>query len=410
MSVKPTRSHYAILYQVCNLIPAYLVSNLAKKYGVDKKARTYSPWSHVVSLLYAQLAHSLSLNDVCDALKCHASKLGLVRKATPPKKNTFSYANRNRDCRMAEALFWETLQHLTQKYQGFGKQKSPKMPRRFKRMVNVVDSTTIKLVANCMDWARHRRKKAGVKVHLGLNLQSFLPKFVIIDTAQHNDSYCARALCGGIDKGEIVVFDKAYVDFKHLFELFCRGVFWVTRAKKNMTFRVVKKLLRRPKGNIVRDDLIVLTNPTTKKHYPKIFRYVVAIVEVDGKKVEMEFISNNLEWEASSIVDLYQSRWNIEVFFKELKQTLQLSDFLGHNKNAILWQIWTALLLYVLIRFLAFSNKWSNGFKRLFCLLRSTLWDRLDISSLLKIYGTASGKMRMKVNLTQTWIPGLEPT
>ena len=278
MSRKPTRTNLSVLAQLCNLIPAFLVSKIARQSGVDKKARTFSPWSHLVALLFAQFTHALSLNDVCDALKNHAGKLLRIRDASPPSKNALSHANRQRDGDMAQTLFWEILNHLTTMCPRFGGQTFKGMPRRFKRAVYAVDSSTIRLVVNCIDWARHRRRKAAAKLHL-----------------------------------------------------------------------------------------------------------------------------------ASSIAELYKSRWEIEVFFKEIKQTLQLCDFLGHNKNAVLWQVWTALILYVLLRFLAFANSWQHGFKRFFCLLRSSVWDGVLIASLASLCGTARGAPAMRAAPEQLYLPGFGP-
>ena len=403
---KPTRTNLCVLAQLCNLIPGHLVSKVAREYGVDKKARTFSPWSHVVALLYAQFTHALSLHDVCDALKNHAAKLWRIRDAVGPSKNTFSHANRERDGDMAEALFWAILHHFTTVCPRFGGQRFQGMPRRFKRAVHAVDSSTIRLVVNCIDWARHRRRKAAAKLHLRLNLQCFLPAFAIVDTAAHNDNKRARELCAGLQAGEIALFDKAYVDFSHLYDLSMRGVFWVTRAKDNMQYRVKKRLLKKPAGRILRDDLIVLTGAASREKYPQVLRRVRAIVEVDGQKREMEFLTNNLEWAPSSIAALYKSRWQIEVFFKEIKQTLQLCDFLGHNKNAVRWQVWTALILYVLLRFLAFANRWQHGFKRFFCLLRSSVWDSVSIASLALLCGTAGGTPAMRAAPEQLYLPG----
>lgn len=409
MSRKPTRTNLSVLAQLCNLIPAFLVSKIARQCGVDKKARTFSPWSHLVALLFAQFTHALSLNDVCDALKNHAGKLLRIRDASPPSKNALSHANRQRDGAMAQTLFWEILNHFTTLCPKFGGQRFKGLPRRFKRAVHAVDSSTIRLVVNCIDWARHRRRKAAAKLHLRLNLQCFLPAFAIVDTAAHNDSKRARELCAGLEAGEIAVFDKAYVDFAHLNDLTGRGVFWVTRAKDNMQYRVKKRRLKKPAGKILRDDLIVLTTAASREKYPRALRLVRAIVEVDGKDQELEFLTNNLEWAASSIADLYKSRWQIEVFFKEIKQTLQLCDFLGHNKNAVLWQVWTALILYVLLRFLAFANSWRHGFKRLFCLLRSSVWDGVWIGSLASLCGTAGGAPAMRAAPELLYLPGFGP-
>lgn len=408
MSHKPTRGKYSTLKQVCELIPPYLTAKVSRKYGVDKKARTFCPWSHVVALLFAQLTHALSLNDVCDALRNHLSQLCCLRGASAPSRNTFSHANKVRDSRMAVELFWSVLEHLTKVRPSFGGRTYRGMPQRFKRLIHVVDATTIQLIAHCMDWARHRRKKAAAKLHLRLDLQSFLPRFAVIDTARNSDPSHARTVCAGVRKGEIVLFDKAYVDFQHLFELTLRGVFWVTRAKDNMNCRVCKRLLKKPEGKILRDDLVVLLVPQSREFYPQLLRRVIAWVEVDGQEVLMVFLTNNLEWSPASVADLYRSRWAIEAFFKQIKQTLQLCDFLGHSRNAIEWQLWTALLLYVLLRFLAFVSKWSHSFNRLFCLLRSSVWDRFDLRRLLQSCGTAGGSSRFRAAPQQAYLPGFQ--
>ncbi len=150
---------------------------------------------------------------------------------------------------MAEKLFWAVFEHLGNLSPRFVSGKAGKrFARKFKRAIHVVDSTTIQLIASCMDWARHRRRKAAAKCHLRLDLQSFLPRFAIVDTARHNDAKRARELCAGIKAGEIVIFDKAYVDFAHLADLCVRRVFWVTRAKDNLRFKVVRRYQREADG------------------------------------------------------------------------------------------------------------------------------------------------------------------
>jgi hypothetical protein len=396
MSHRSTRCKYAVLHQLCQLIPAFLVAELAARHGVDRKARSFSPWSHVVALLYAQLAH-------------YAPRLFAIRGATAPSKNALSHANRQRDAAMAESLFWRTLSHLMTLNKGFAGRRSMAMPRRFRRVVRAVDATTISLVANCMDWARHRRRKAAAKLHLSLNLQCLLPGFVVIDSASRHDKTHAAALCANMEEGEIAVFDKAYIDVDFLWDLTGRGVFWVTRAKENLKVRCVKRLIVRREGNILSDRIVRLTGAASGTKYPGEFRVVRALVEVDGELREMTFMTNNLEWAPASICDLYKSRWAIETFFKEIKQTLQLCDFLGHNQNAITWQIWTALLLYILMRFIAFIHGWERGFKRLFCLLRACVWTPKKIRSILESCGTAGGPPPMAAAPQQAYLPGFKP-
>jgi hypothetical protein len=405
---KPTRSRFTLLRQLCNLIPNHLVPGLARQYDAEAKSRTFKPWSHVVSLIYVQLTHALGLNDVCDALRLHTGPLSAIRGATPPSKNALSHANREREAAMAEALFWKMLAQLQAMAPQFGGGRRPRFAFRFKRMIHVVDSTTIQLVARCMDWAKHRRRKAAAKCHVRLNLQCFLPYFAIVDTAGEHDNRRARELCAGVRAGEIVIFDKAYVDFAHLADLAMREVFWVTRAKDNLEYRVARKFQRGRIGNILADDLIELSGAQSRQAYPNWMRRVVALVEVNGEMREMVFLTNHLEWSAQTIADLYRCRWSIEVFFKELKQTLQLADFLGHNANAVRWQVWTALLVYLLLRFCAFLSQWGHSFTRLFALVRSALWHKLELRSLLEVYGTAGGGGHFLGTPQQAYLPGLQ--
>ncbi len=402
----PTRSKLTVLRQVCNLIPSHLVSQLARQTGADLLARTFSNWSHVVARLYAQLVHAIGLNDVCDGLRLHSGPLSAIRGATAPSKNGLSHTNKERPAEMAEQLFWQTLEQLKSRCAAFAGRHGRRVAGRFRRAIHVGDSTTLQLIASCMDWAKHRRRKAAAKCHLRLDLQSFLPRFAIIDTARDADAKRAREVCAGLRAGEIVIFDKAYVDFSHLFDLFRRGIWWVTRAKDNLQYRVGKRRLKHPQGKIRRDDEIVLQVPASRAEHPARLRRIVARVEVDGQEVEMVFLTDNLEWAAASGVALYKARWEIEVFFKQIKPTLQLTDFLGNSANAVRWQVWLALLLYVLLRFLAVQSQWGQSFVRLWAVTRAALWLKLELVGLLRGSGTAGGDFRMLGRPEQAYLPG----
>lgn len=404
--MKLSKRKYTMLKQVCKLIPRNLVPKLAQKHGVDKQSRKFSPWSHVVALMYGQLSHAMSLNDVCDALRNHAPALKDIREAVPPSRNGLSHANRNRNPEMAEELFWSVFAHLKTCTPSFGTGHGYcGIPHRFKRTIHAVDSTTIQLCANCLDWAKHRRRKAAAKMHLRLNLQTFMPSFAIVKAGNTHDSTEAKEICAGMQAGEIVVFDKAYVEFGHLFHLDSRDVFWVTRAKDNMQYEIMGQHTP-SKGRIIRDVKCRLTVAKTAEQYPKEFRLVEAEVEIDGKNKRMTFITNNFEWSAWSIAELYRARWAIEVFFKQIKQTLQIADFLGYNENAVKWQVWTAMLVYVLLRYISHTKKWVFSFSRLFTTIRGTLWDLLDMDSVLAGCGTAGAPKRFRATPDQAWLPG----
>ena len=370
----------------------------------------------------------MSLNDICDSLSNHAGTLAQIRNCTPPSRNGLSHANKTRNADMAEELFWKVYELLSTKYPEFlsSSRNYPGLPYRFRRTVRAVDSTTIQLTAFSMGWAKHRRQKAAAKMHTALNMRSFLPNFVIVKSAHDSDPKSAWELCADMKSGEVVVFDKAYVDFKHLKTLSDRDVSWVSRSKENMLYEVMgqqaaaggqkpavaasapdepkapadmtgkdvgqqvsaKRKYTRKKCRILSNERIRLTGVNTKEHYPEELRLVTAEVEIKGKMVEMTFITNNLEWSAFTICQLYQCRWGVEVFFKEIKQTLQLADFLGYNENAVRWQIWTALLTYLLLRFVAWYNRWKHPFSRLFALVRAVLWNFFRLDSVIECCDT----------------------
>jgi len=405
----PTGHTYTILRQVCNQIPGGLVTELAKRHGIDAQCRTFGPWSHVVALTATQLTHAIGLNDVCDNLQMHRATLSTIRGATPPSRNNLSHANKNRPAEMAEDLYWAMLSHFQQVSPKFGKGRGRGYMKRFRTAIHAVDSTTIQLVARCMDWAKHRRRKAAAKCHLRLNLHSFLPSCAVIDTAKHHDSKQAWAVCAGLKEGEIVIFDKAYIDFVHLADLSERGVWWVSRAKDNMQYEVVRKLETTDNPRMLSDEVIRLTGAKTKEAYPGELRRVRAMVEVDGKEMEMTFITANMVWSATSVIELYRCRWDIEVFFKEIKQTLQLADFIGQSANAIRWQIWTGLLVHLLLRYQAFLHSWAHSFTRIFTVIRAALWNRWCLHSMLKSYGTAGCHFSIRARPEQAYLPGLAP-
>lgn len=403
----PTVCKFTVLRQLGNLIPPHLVPKLARETGVDKKERTFSSWSHTVAIMYAHLTHALGLNDVCDALRMNRGPLSTIRGATPPSRNNLSHANKTRDAQMAERLFWTMLQHLQSQSPGFAQAGKPSgYLRKFRRAIHAVDSTTLQLVVSCIDWAKHRRRKAAAKCHVRLDLQSFLPRFAIVGSAGQADNRRARELCAGLRAGEITVFDKAYTDFRHFWDMNQCGVWWVTRAKEKFLYRVVKKLKTTKDPRILRDELVQLTVPSSRQLYPGLMRRVVARVEVKGQERVLVFLTNHLTWSAWTIAELYRCRWQIETFFKELKQTLQLCDFLGHSENAILWQVWIGLLVYLLLRYLHWLHGWAHSFTRLFTVLRAALWRRWLLDELLRCYGTAGGCFRLLGRPEQAYLPG----
>jgi len=402
---RPSRTQPSVLRQLVELIPAYMVPKLARKFGVDKRARTFSAFSHVVALVYAQLSHALSLNDICDGLRLMATPLRALRGATPPSRNALSHANKIRDCGMAEALFWEVLTHLQDRFPRFKRGVSPRLARRFRRSIHIVDSTVIELISSCVDWANHNRRKAAIKCHLRLSLRTLLPNFAFLSSARENDVQQVRRICTGLQRGEVLLCDRGFHLMAHFYELTQRGVFFVTRTREQILFKVVGRGARSKDPRILKDEYVVTCGDWVKGHYPEKLRRVTARVLIDREECVLTFLTNNFSWSAGSIADLYRCRWQIEAFFKQIKQTLQLADFLGHSANAVKWQIWIALLVFVLLRFQAWCNDWAHSFARLLTLLRAALWLPRDVARLLR-YGTADGNYQQLDPTGQRWLPG----
>ena len=391
---KPTKTVYPTLRQLVNLIPCKLIEKVAHKHQV--RFKTFTPTSHVLSLMFFQITKISSLNELCDALHLHASEFHSIRRAEPPNRNTLSHANAVRPAAMAEELYWSVFSHLRELAPGFGESKRIRgFLSRLKKRVFAVDSTTIRLAMNCLAWARHRRRKAAAKLHMMLDVSTGLPSFAIFGKASQHDSRAAGDLTADLHKEDICVADRAYTDFGFMSRLDSAGVFFVVRQKENMRLDVVGPSRGKhgpPIGSseILADEEVRPALEKAARKYTGRLRRVRAIVEVDGKRKEMTFLTNNFSWSPRTVAELYRSRWSVELFFKELKQTCQLEDFIGYSENAVMWQVWTALLVHLLLRFVQHMGKWELSFSRLAGVVRSAVWVRRNLWDILKLYGTAS--------------------
>jgi len=314
----------SVLRQLCNHIPAHLLPKLVTQHRFESHARDFSHWSQVVTLLYSKLRQSFGSNDLCNQMDVYSGSLAAIRGATPAHRNSLSPAGKVRPAAIAERLFWGTLESLREKPPGFGRRKFPARLRKFKATIELMDSTVIEWVAICMSWASHRRNQAGAKCHRRLNVETLLPRFAVSATAREADAKRARDLTAGLKIGELGSFDRGYVDWAHLAELSQRSVIWVTRWKAGMKADLFES--RPVKGKILADELIGLSDRQAA-------RRVRALVVVEGQEREMVFFTNQLTWSAAMILELYGCRWEIEQFFKPMKQTLKLGDFIGELRQ-----------------------------------------------------------------------------
>ena len=389
---KATKTVYPIICQIVNTIPTQFVAETAKAHRV--LSRTFSPKSHVAAMLYCQVSKTESLNSICDVARANDA-LWRSMDVTPPMRNTLSNANAHRPSDRTKDLYWKTFNYLVGIAPKFGKGPHRGYCFRIKAPMFAVDSSTIKLTMNSFDWAQHRRSKAAAKLHLTFDLGNRLPSFAIVEDAAHHDSARAAEVTAHLKRGDIAVADRAYTDCGFMNGLDERGVWFVTRQKRNMKMAVVKEL-RTPaaatsekKTQILKDEIVVPAKEPTAAKYRGSLRRVTAVVEIQGQMKAMMFLTNNLKWSARTVAEIYRDRWGIETFFKELKQTCQIHDFIGYSENAVQWQVWTGLLAHLILRYLAYLSKWSLSFSRLAGVVRGTLWIRRNLVEALRLYGTA---------------------
>lgn len=389
---KATRTVYPIICQIVNTVPVQFIAETAKEHKV--LSRTFSPKSHVAAMLYCQVSKTESLNSICDVARANDA-LWRSMGVAPPMRNTLSNANAQRPSGMARDLYWKMFSHLTGIAPKFGAGPHRGYCFRIKAPMFAVDSSTIKLTMNSFDWARHRRSKAAAKLHLTFGLGNRLPSFAIVEDAAHHDSVRAAELTAHLKRGDIAVADRAYTDCGFMNGLDGRGVRFVTRQKRNMKMTVVREL-RTPaaatserKTQILADEIVVPAKGATAAKYKGTLRRVTAVVEIQGQMKGMMFLTNNLKWSARTVAEIYRDRWGIETFFKELKQTCQIHDFIGYGENAVQWQVWTGLLAHLILRYLAYLSKWGLSFSRLAGVIRGTLWIRRKLIETLCLYGTA---------------------
>lgn len=394
---KATRTVYTILRQIATIIPREIVFDAAEKF--DIKYRTFDPWSHLVTLVIVQLSRQESLNGICDIAKACAYEWDRAGLAVP-RRNTLANANKMRNPAMAETVFWKLLDYLkaidpdfaSGRYEGY-------LARMKKHRIFLLDSSTIQLALNCFDWAKHRRAKAAAKLHLTLELATRLPSFAVVEEASHHDSTRAASCTANLVNGDVLVADRAYVDFPFFDSLAERGIVFVTRTKQNLLFDTVQEFRQPPeditterKTQILSDEKVRPSSKTTQakfKSYDGCLRRVKALVEVRDEMREMTFLTNNFAWSARTIAELYRARWGIETFFKEIKQTCQIHDFIGYSEKAVKWQVWCGLIAHLLLRYIRHLAEWKSSFSRLAGIVRGSLWLKKKLLSLLSLYGTA---------------------
>lgn len=356
----------SIFSQVLQLFPRMEFQRFVKETKAERHARGFTCWGQFVSMLFCQLGRAHSLREITNGLRSCEGKLKHLG-ITAPNRSTLSYANEHRPWELYQKVFFSLLERC--RHQVTGKKKF-----KFKNKLVSLDSTTIDLCLSMYDWAKFRRTKGAVKLHLVLDHDGYLPSFAVITDGLCHDVKVAYAL--KFDPGTIVVDDRGYNDY-HLFAKWTEEeVSFVTRQKGNATYTVIESR----EGYIhpvLRDEIILLTGPGSAEKCP----FPIRRIEFYNAEKEqiMVFLTNNMSLDAQTVADVYKDRWQIELFFKALKQNLKIKTFVGTTANAVKIQIWTALVAMLILRYCQLKASFLWSLSNLVALLRMNLFTHRDL-------------------------------
>ncbi len=356
-------SSSSLFSQVLSLIDRALFQKAVKAHRTERASKGFSSWAQLVSLLFSQLAGANSLREIAGGLASIRGKINHLGLAASPKKSTLAYANAQRPWQFFETIFYQTLGTV----QSLANFKNKKF--KFKNALYSIDSSTIDLCLKVFDWAHFRRAKGAVKLHLLLDHQGYLPCWAYLSDGKCADIKAARML--NLPAGAIVAMDRGYNDYS-LFGAWCgRGVFFVTRKKDNASCQVVGQRPLKSDKAIVADEFIKFTSPQAQKNCPY---YLRQVSYYNAEKDEiMQFITNNFKLSATTIAAIYKDRWKIELFFKAIKQNLKIKTFLGTSENAVKSQLWTALLVMLLLKYLQLKSSFGWSLSNFAAMLRMNL-------------------------------------
>lgn len=364
---------YTIFSEILKLCPRYHFDKAVKEYHGDRYVKTFTSWQQFMAILYSQITQKDSLRDIVTGLSAHASRwyhLGFAGI----NKSTLSDANAKRDYRMYEGLFYQLLarcQNLT-----------PKHKFRFKNPLYTIDASTIDLCLSVFPWAKFRTTKGAIKLHCLYDHSGALPTFLTVTDGKRHDVRVVKDYILPLSPDSIVSIDKAYIDYKWLNSLDEQGVWFVTRAKTNIDYAVVGQHPITSK-RVISDERISLQGPMTKTKYSKELR-LIRYYDEERNKV-LTFLTNNFKLVATTIAQIYKSRWQIELFFKWIKQNLKIKSFLGTSKNAVLTQIWVAMCYYLLLTYIKYQTKYGFSLLQLSRVMRETLFERKSLIDILTL-------------------------
>ena len=368
------KKNSSLFSQILQIIPCATFERLVRETKSARYAKGFSCWTQCVAMLFCQFAQSKSLREISDGLRLTHGKLNHLRIEAAPSKSTLAYANAHRPAELYERLFGVLLAQCQTVRRG------KKKHFRFKNPLYSLDSSTIDLCLTLFPWATFRQTKGAIKLHMVLDHDGYLPTFALITEGKRSDVSVARTFT--FTKGSIIVMDRGYCDYKLFHTWHQDGLFFVTRQKSNAAYEVVHEFTLPTRGNVLKDQLIRFTGTEAKRDCPVALRRIVVWDEKQQREIVL--LTNHLEFSANTIAAIYKDRWEIELFFKALKQNLKIKTFVGTSENALKLQIWTALISLLLLKYLQFIARCGWPLCRLVAMLRlnlftyRNLWDFMN--------------------------------
>jgi hypothetical protein len=353
----------SIFSQLLQFFPRLEFEALVREHKAERHARGFTCWQQFVAMMFCQLAHAQSLREICGGLAALEGKLRHLGVMECPKATTLSYANAHRPWQLYQAIFEHTLARCQAEAAQLTRRKF-----RFKHKLLSLDSSMVELCAETFDWARYKRAKGALKLHLVLDHDGCLPCYAVITEGKRGDITEARKI--DFAPGTLIVFDRGYTDYNWWLELTRHHVGFVTRLKDSADYGVVEKRPVPDGYDILRDEVIVFTSQQELGPLAKLRRIEVWVEE---KQETMVFVTNNLKLAARTIARIYKDRWQIELFFKALKQGLKVKTFVGTSENAVQIQIWTALIAMLILKWVQMKSTYGWSLSNLIALLRQQL-------------------------------------
>lgn len=364
-------TNITLFSQIISKLDRSQFSKLVKTKETDKHHKGFNSWTHLVSMLFCQFAKSQSVRDISNGLRSATGNLNHLGIQRAPSKSTISYQNKHRDWTLFRDFYYVLLK-------SFGQQANLKRVKfKIKSKIFLLDATTISLCLSLFDWAKYKTHKGAVKMHTLLDYDGNLPSYVNITDGKTADNKGAYDI--PLIKRSVIVADRFYNDFTLLNVWDSNQVFFVIRHKENIQFRSIKEneLPENRHHHVLKDEIIELTGVQTKSKYPNKLRRIAIWDDINQQEIEL--ITNQMSWTANTISELYKARWDIEIFFRDIKQLLHIKSFIGTSENAVMIQIWTALITILILKALKAKAKYNWYLSNLVAFIRLNLFVKVDL-------------------------------